>query len=124
MAEISFTGNKLLKSVANEFTSKFPYLWLRFYNKEGGANSWDVTHASIRAKKSASELSTNASMNVGTFEKRYEEAYGVKIEVMYIKADRKYRSLDEDNHLTLAEYNKKVAEKGAQKAKEAIPSFK
>jgi hypothetical protein len=63
-------------------------------------------------------------MNVGTFEKRYEEAYGVKIEVMYIKEDRKYRSLDEDNHLTLAEYNKKVAEKGAQKAKDAISNFK
>ena len=60
-------------------------------------------------------------MHVGTFEKRYEDAYGVKIEVMYTKNGRKSRSLNEDDKVSLTAYNKKVAEGGAQKAKEAHP---
>jgi hypothetical protein len=119
MAEIKFTGNKYLKSIANEFTDKFPYLWLRFYDQSGKASKWDVTHASIRGKKAAAELATTGSMHVGTFEKRYEDAYGVKIEVMYTKNDRNYRSLDEDDKVSLTAYNKKVEGLGAQKAKEA-----
>jgi hypothetical protein len=53
MADIKFTGNKLLKSIGNEFTNKFPYLWLRWYDQSGKAIGWDFTHASIRAKKAA-----------------------------------------------------------------------
>jgi hypothetical protein len=121
MSDIKFTGSKLLKSIGNEFTSKFPYLWLRWYDQSGKSIAWGVTHASIRAKKAAAELSTNGSMHVGTFEKRYEDAYGVKIEVMYTKNGRKYRSLNEDDKVSLTAYNKKVAEGGAQKAKEAHP---
>lgn len=121
MSEIKFTGNKMLKTIGNEFTSKFPYLWLRWYDQSGKASKWDVTHSSIRAKKGATEMSTNGSMHVGTFEKRYEDAYGVKIEVMYTKNDRKNRSLGEDDKTSLTAYNKQVAEKGAQKAKEAYP---
>jgi hypothetical protein len=121
MADIKFTGNKLLKSIGNEFTGKFPYLWLRWYDQSGKAIGWDVTHASIRAKKAVAELSTNGSMHVGTFEKRYEDAYGVKIEVMYTKNGRNNRSLDEDDKVSLTAYNKKAEGLGAQKAKEAHP---
>lgn len=119
MAEIKFTGNKLLKSIANEFTDKFPYLWLRFYDQSGKASKWDVTHASIRVKKDAVELATTGNMHVGTFESRYEEFYGVKIEVMHAKNGRDYRSLDDANNITLTTYNKSMGEGGAQKAKEA-----
>jgi hypothetical protein len=121
MADIKFTGSKLLKSIGNEFTDKFPYLWLRWYDQSGKTIGWDVTHASIRAKKAAAELSTNGSMHVGTFEKRYEDAYGVKIEVMYTKNGRNNRSLDEDDKVSLTAYNKKAEGLGAQKAKEAHP---
>jgi hypothetical protein len=122
MAEIKFTGNKLLKTIGKEFTSKFPYLYLRWYGKDGKALSWDVTHASIRAKKAAAELSTNGSMHLGTFEKRYEDAYGVKIEVMYIKNGKKYRSLGEDDKTSLTAYNKKVADAGASKVMDEMAS--
>ena len=121
MSDIKFTGNKLLKSIGNEFTDKFPHLWLRWYDQSGKSIAWGVTHASIRAKKAAAELSTNGSMHIGTFEKRYEDAYGVKIEVMYTKNGRKYRSLDEDDKVSLTAYNKKAQGLGAQKAKEAHP---
>jgi hypothetical protein len=122
MAEIKFTGNKLLKSIANEFTEKFPYLWLRFFDESGKASKWDVTHASIRVKKDAVELTTTGNMHVGTFESRYEKAYGVKIEVMYTKNERNNQSLKEDDKVTLTAYNDKVKELGATKAKEAHPT--
>jgi hypothetical protein len=60
-------------------------------------------------------------MHVGTFEKRYEDAYGVKIEVMYTKNGRKYRSLAEDDKVSLTAYNSKAQTIGATKAKEAHP---
>lgn len=125
MSDIKFTGNKLLKTIRIEFSNKFPNLWLRFYNKDG-KTVWlkdEFTHAQIRAKKAAAELSTNGSMHVGTFEKRYEDAYGVKIEVMYTKNGRNYRSLGEDDKTSLTAYNKKVADGGAQKVKEAHPEY-
>lgn len=120
MSDIKFTGNKLLKSIGKEFTSKFPYLYLRWYDQSGKTSTWDVTHASIRAKKAAAELSTNGSMHVGTFEKRYEDAYGVKIEVMHVKNGLKNRSLGGDDKTTLTSFNKQVAEKGASKVMEVL----
>jgi len=111
-AEIKFTGNKTLKSITREWSEKFPYLYLSFYKADGSISSYDVTHASIRAKKAADELSTNARMKVGTFESRYEDAYGVKVEVKYIKNGRHYRTLGDHNNLTLAEMNAWVKENG------------
>jgi len=125
MSDIKFTGSKLLKTIGKEFTDKFPYLYLRWYDQSGKACAWNVNHASIRVKKAAAELSTNGSMHVGTFEKRYEDAYGVKIEVMHMKNGRKNRSLGEDDKTTLTAYNKLVAEKGASKVMEVLgDSFK
>jgi hypothetical protein len=124
MAEITFTGNKKLKSIAAEFSEKFPYLYLRFWNNEGEhVHDWDLTHASIRGKKGADDLSTNASMLVGTFEKRYEEAFGCKIEVMYILNERRYRSLDDNNNQTLNEYKEWAKAKGADNINEKHSDF-
>ena len=118
MAEISFTGNKLLKTIQREWCTKFPYLFLGFTDAAGkAAHYWkseeSVSHASIRGKKEASELSTNASMNVGTFESRYEAAFGCKVEIYYYKNGRSYRSLDENNAKTLKEYNEYAKALGA-----------
>ena len=128
MADITFTGNKTLKRINNEWCTKFPHLYLRFYDATGKvAGDWSVTHASIRAKKDAKELSTNAGLNVGTFEKRYEESFGVKIEIMHIRkhatSEKAYRSLDENNNMSLNEYDKQCAERTAVKVKEAHPEW-
>ncbi len=118
MADIKFTGNKQLKSIQKEWCSKYPYLFLAFSNPEGkNVHYWKLseepTHASIRGKKGADELSTNASMNVGTFESRYEATYGCKVEIYYLKNGRAYQSLAENNAKTLNEYNDYAKSLGA-----------
>jgi hypothetical protein len=101
MADITFTGNKTLATINKEWLEKFPFVYIRFV----GHGDWKVTHASVRAKKDADELSTNAGMNVGTFETRHKEAYGAEVELCYEKNGRKYRSLGEHNTMTLNEFN-------------------
>lgn len=116
MAEITFTGNKMLKSINKEWCTKFPYTYLGFFDSKGKSGMpWSQTHASIRGKKVVNELSTTANMKVGTFEKRYEEAFGCKVEIKYEKNGRLYRSLDEANNMTLSEFNDWAKEKGASK---------
>ena len=106
MSDITFTGNKKLKSIAKEWSTKFPYLYLRFFNPDGSVVSdWGQTHASVRGKKGATDLSTNAGMKVGTFEARYLDAFGSRVEIMYEKNGRKYQSLEDANQMSLNEYN-------------------
>ncbi len=107
MAEITFTGNKQLKSINKEWCTKFPFTYLGFFDSDGKAGmKWTNTHASIRGKKDASELLTTATMKVSTFESRYEAAFGCKVEIKYEKNGRLYRSLNEHNDMTLSEFNK------------------
>ncbi len=123
MADLTFTGNKMLKSINKDFVEKFPYLYIRFYDKDGKQCNGKSTHASIRLKKNAEDMSINGNLHVGTFEKRYEESFGVKCEIMHVLNGRKYRSLDEDNNVSISEYNKKVQAKGATPAIEAIADY-
>lgn len=114
MSEISFTGNKLLKSINKEWCKKFPYTYLNFYTPDGKSQEdWNVTLASIRAKKEANELSTNAGMKVSTFERRYMETFGSRVEIMYKKNGRHYRSLGDLDNMTLNEFNKWCKNNGA-----------
>jgi hypothetical protein len=118
MAEITFTGNKNLRTIQREWCSKFPYLFLAFSDATGkmvhySKSTESITHADIRGKKGADELSTNASMNVGTFESRYEAAFGCKVEIYYHKNGRSYRSLDENNSKSLKDYNEYAKSLGA-----------
>lgn len=114
MADINFTGNKQLKSINREWCTKFPYLYLQFYNANGKiAGDWTKTHASIRAKKDAAELLTTATMKVATFEKRYQETFGCQIEIKYSKNGRTYRSLNDHNEMTLSAFNQWAKDHGA-----------
>jgi hypothetical protein len=115
MSEITFGGNKMLKTIAREWSTKYPYLYLRFFTPEGGnVSDWKRTHSSVRAKKAAEELSTNARMNVGTFESRYELAYGARVEIMYVdQKGTKRSSIGENNKQTLKQYNEWAKAQGA-----------
>ena len=100
-SSITFTGNKTLATINKEWLAKVPYVYIRFVNHP----MWNVTHGSVRTKKDAVDLSTNAGMNVGTFEARHKDAYGAAVELCYEKNGRKYRSLGEHNAMTLNEFN-------------------
>lgn len=124
MAEITFTGNKKLKSINREWCTKFPYLYLGFFNAEDKpVGDWENNHSDARAKKDASELLTTATMNVSTFERRYKEAFGTVGEIKYVKNGRKYRSLDEHNSMTLSEFNKWCESNGCSKIMETHPDW-
>ena len=119
MADIKFTGNKTLATINKEWLAKFPYMYIRFV----GHGDWKVTHASVRTKKDAADLSTNAGMNVGTFETKHKDAYGAQIVICYEKGGKLYRSLAENNALTLNEFHDFVKSKGATKIREAHPEW-
>ncbi len=124
MSDITFTGNKMLKSINKEWCSKYPYIYLSFSNAEGKVTGkWDVTHSSMRAKKAATELSTNAGMKVATFEKRYMDAYGSKVEIKYEKNGRLYRSLGDHDDMTLNQFNDWCKEKGASDVLKTHPEW-
>ena len=119
MADIKFTGNKTLATINKEWLAKFPYMYIRFV----GHGDWKVTHASVRTKKDAADLSTNAGMNVGTFETRHKDAYGAEIEICYEKGGELYRSLGEHNTMTLNEFNAFVKEKGGSEILKTHPEW-
>jgi hypothetical protein len=124
MAEIKFTGNKQLRSINREWCSKFPYLYIGFFTPDGkGVGDWKVNHSTVRAKKDASELATTATMNVGTFEKRYNDAFGSTVEIKYVKNGRKYRSLNDHNKMTLSEFNKWVKDNGGSVILDTHPEW-
>ena len=119
MADINFTGNKTLATINKEWLAKFPFMYIRFV----GHGDWKVTHAAVRTKKDAADLSTNAGMNVGTFETRHNDAYGAQVELCYVKNGRMYRSLGEQNALTLNEFNAFAKEKGGVEIMTAHPEW-
>ena len=74
-------------------------------------------------QKDASELATTGNMNVGTFESRYENAYGSKIEIMREKNGKLYRSLDDTNNLSLTAYNNWAKDNGCSEIKIEHPEW-
>lgn len=121
MADINFSGNKQLKSINKEFCAQFPYIFLSFSNEKGTTVwPWDKTHASIRAGgKTGGELKASPNMKVGNFEKRYEDTFGVKIEVKYNKNGRSYKTNATHDEMTLNQMNIWAEDNGCA---EIIPS--
>jgi hypothetical protein len=119
MADINFTGNKTLATINKEWLAKFPFMYIRFV----GHGDWKVTHAAVRTKKDAADLSTNAGMNVGTFEARHKEAYGADIELCYEKGGKLYKSTGEHNALTLNQFNDYAKSKGGSDIKKTHPDW-
>jgi hypothetical protein len=119
MADIKFTGNKTLATINKEWMAKYPYVFIRFV----GCMDIKATHASVRTKKEAAELSTNAGMNVGTFEARHKDAFGIEAELCYAKDGKQYRSLGENNAMTLNEFNAYAKSKGGCEVLKTHPEW-
>jgi hypothetical protein len=124
MADITFAGNKKLKSINREWCGKFNHIYLSFAGPDGVfQGDWSVNHSTVRAKKDASEMATTGNMKVKTFEARYKETFGTQVEIKYEKNGRLYRSLDEHNDMTLSQFDKWAEEHGASKPLEAHPEW-
>ena len=119
MADIKFTGNKTLATINKEWMAKYPYVFIRFV----GCMNIKATHASVRTKKDAADLSTNAGMNVGTFEARHKEAFGVAVELCYAKNGKQFRSLGAHNSMSLNEFNAYAKSNGGSEILKTHPEW-
>lgn len=80
MADISFTGNKKVKSIKKEFKEAYGAT-LRIYNGARFADP-DATLASLRAEgKKGGEVKINGNKKVGKFEKEVLDEFGIKVQV-------------------------------------------
>lgn len=94
MADINVNGRIKVSSFQQSFLKSFPYLvpTLRTPNGTGIDNS--LTIAGARAKavggdykpSGAAELSVNGNLQVGSFEKRFKDAFGIDCQICYKSA--------------------------------------
>ena len=84
MAEIKLTGNMKVKSLKADFKEAFGAT-LRVYKSESCKGAFaddDATLASIRAEGAkGGELAVKGNMQVGNFEKKVAEMYGIGVQV-------------------------------------------
>ena len=84
MAEIKLTGNKKIGTLCKEFKEAFGAT-LRVYKStscKGGFADDDATLASIRAEgHKGGDLVVKGNMQVGNFEKKVAELYGIGVQV-------------------------------------------
>ena len=88
MAEISVNGHMSVKTLKSQFKKEFN-LTLRVYKGARFADE-DATLASLRKGDvaKAGDLKIMGNMLVGNFEKKFQEIYGIKVQVA--KADDSY----------------------------------
>ena len=80
MADIKMTGNMKVKTLRDQFKKAFGST-LRVYNGARFADD-DATLASIRAEGAkGGELTVRGNMQVGNFEDKVKELYGIKVQV-------------------------------------------
>ncbi len=80
MADIKLSGNKRVGTLCKEFKAAFGST-LRVYNGVKFADD-DATLASIRKEGAkGGELVVKGNMQVGNFEKKVLEMYGIKVQV-------------------------------------------
>lgn len=80
MADIKMTGNMKVKTLRDQFKKAFGAT-LRVYNGAKFAAD-DATLASIRAEGAkGGELTVRGNMQVGNFEDKVKELYGIKVQV-------------------------------------------
>jgi hypothetical protein len=84
MAEISVSGKMKVKSLKNDFKKAFGAS-LRVYQNvscKGRYANDDATLASIRAEGAkGGELAVKGNMQVGNFEKKFAEMWGIGVQV-------------------------------------------
>ena len=96
MAEIKMTGNKRVGTLCKEFKEAFGST-LRVYNGAKFADE-NATLASIRkGDAKGGELAVRGNMQVGNFENKVKELYGITVQVA--NADNSKLA---DNNITIA----------------------
>ena len=94
--KIHIDDSKTLEDVKNEFSGVFPYLKIEFFEKahSDGAGSpkselidENLSIGNIRTQHNEGEVEINAEMAVGEVERRFEENYGIHVQVFRKSGD-------------------------------------
>jgi hypothetical protein len=123
MSDIKVSGRIKVSTFQKEFIKKFPYLvpTMRTHDGKGIDNS--LTIAGVRSKAiggeytptGAAELSVNGNLQVGSFEKRFKDAFGFDCEICYKSPGGKLMRTNENHDKqTLTTLNAKMQEEGCQ----------
>lgn len=102
--ELSMNGRKKIETLQKEFSNKFPYLNLIFFDDNKQEISKTKTLSEIRKKK-GDDISIIASLKVNSLEKKFITNYGIIVEVAYFKNNQVVIT-EEDENRTLNELNK------------------
>jgi hypothetical protein len=114
MATIQITGNKTLESIAAEFNQHFPNLGLNFFESSHGvgeeSDQWDTLNLKLPLEQVGrydhnEELSINGHLKVATFEQRFQELFGIGVQVMTKVSGRWEQTIESDN-LSLSEQDR------------------
>lgn len=107
------TDSKTTKEIQKEFNNKFPYLKIEFYKvihkeNEGSPDTvkWttDEPIRRIRYNHNSGDMSINGHLKASTLEKKFEEKYGLHVQVFYKSGDIWLQTISIDDK-TLSELN-------------------
>ena len=93
---MKITNHKTIAEIQTEFNKRFPYLKIEFYKKphEQGEGSpakevldSQQTIGNVRTNAHTGDLRINGQMKVSTLEQRFEEQYGLHVQVMRRSGD-------------------------------------
>jgi len=124
MADIKVSGRMKVKSFYNAFIKQFPYLHasLRLPDGKGADMQKSIANARFISKggkyspTGKSDLSIRGNLNIGTFEKRFEKALGIKCEVHYLRENGKwYKTGKRYDGYTLSEASTRLEKDGMKK---------
>jgi hypothetical protein len=123
MSDIKVNGRIKVATFQKEFIKKFPYLvpTMRTADGKGIDNSLTIAAArgiAVGGKYTPSgeaELSVNGNLQVGSFEKRFKDAFGFDCEICYKSPGGKLMKTGADHDKqTLSTLNAKLKESGCQ----------
>lgn len=107
--------NRKIADIQEEFTQKFPYLRIQFYQQphiagEGSSVreqiSEEKTIGSVRQIHNDGDFTINDQMVVGEFEKSFYEKFGLSVQV-FRKSGGLWMQTTSTDQWTLAEQNRK-----------------
>jgi hypothetical protein len=111
--ELSMNGRKKIETIQREFSEKFNYLTLIFLNVENKSIDVSKSLSEVRTKKGP-DISIIGSLKVNTLEKRFNESFGLKVEVAYSKDGKVFHTKDSVDK-TLNELNSWCGKNGCEK---------
>lgn len=110
--DLTMTGSKKIKTIVKEFSQKFNYLSLVFKKANNHKIDVEKTLSEVREKRGG-DLSIVGNLTVGRLEQRFQEYYGINVQVVCKTPDGRIHETKGKYDLhTLTQENKRAQEAG------------